>query len=153
MTLARTLVVGIGSPHGDDQAGWLVVDRLLNRWRGTSIDVRKASSPMQLLNWLDGKEKLIVCDACRGPGSPGEVSRYDWPDHALMEVTWSGTHDLPLPAVLELGQRLGKLPPSVVIWCLGAATGRPLEQLSSPAAAGLPNVVSEVLRELARDYS
>ena len=94
----RTLVAGIGSPHGDDQAGWLVADRLTRELHRDDVAVRKATSPTELLNWLDGTERLIVCDACCGLGNAGDVRRWPWPHDELFNAAWSGTHDLPLPA-------------------------------------------------------
>ena len=32
----KVLVAGLGSPHGDDQAGWLVAELLLKKASGTN---------------------------------------------------------------------------------------------------------------------
>ncbi|MGI9427921.1 MAG: hypothetical protein ACR2NM_04645, partial [Bythopirellula sp.] len=102
MSIARTLIVGIGSPHGDDQAGWLVAERLATDLDHDNIAVRKATSPVQLLDWLDSIDRLVVCDACRGLGDVGELRRWLWPSPELADGSWSGTHDFSLIAVLQL---------------------------------------------------
>ena len=61
--MGRTLVVGIGSPHGDDQAGWLVVERLRDLLPKSSAEFHVAQSPTDLLNWLEDHETLFLVDA------------------------------------------------------------------------------------------
>ena len=110
-----TLVVGVGSDHGDDQIGWTVARSLLQRLR-QDCEIRLARSPSDLLGWLEGRERLVLCDACRGKGPPGTVYRWPWPCSGFSEVGWSGTHDLALTAVLALAEQFGWLPRTVVIW-------------------------------------
>jgi hypothetical protein len=59
---AGVLVVGIGSPHGDDRAGWRVADDVAAALRG-AITTRKASVPHDLLDWCDGRGRLHLVDA------------------------------------------------------------------------------------------
>ena len=151
MSFARTLVVGIGSPHGDDQAGWRVVDRLAADLDDESIAVRRATSPVHLLDWLEHIDRLILCDACRGLGQVGELRRWEWPNSELAEGAWSGTHDLSLTAALQLAERLGRLPQDVVIWSVEAASGDPLSGLSPPVTTVLPQLVSHLANEINGD--
>lgn len=147
MSTARTLIVGIGSPHGDDQAGWLVAERIAAAGGHDRVTVRQTGSPAELLNWLEGIEKLVICDACRGLGRVGELRRWTWPAHELAEATWSGTHDMSLPAVLQLAERLGCLPRHVCIWSVEGIAENPLATMSPEVAAALPRMAEEVARE------
>lgn len=151
MTTRFTLIVGIGSPHGDDQAGWLVAEHLAGKLDRADVAVRKAALPAALLDWLDGTDRLIVCDACRGLGRSGKVKRWTWPDRELVDVAWSGTHDLPLPAVLQLADRLGRLPQFVVVWSVEGADGNALAGLSFQVAAALPKLVADIAAEVIQD--
>jgi hydrogenase maturation protease len=148
MSLPRKLVVGIGSPHGDDQAGWRLAERLAIAFDQDNVVVRKAKSPSELLDWLDGIERLIVCDACRGLGRVGEIKRWTWPASELQQASWSGTHDLSLPAVLQLADRLGRLPPTVVVWSVEGASVEALGAMSSHVAAALPNLADQIANEV-----
>jgi hydrogenase maturation protease len=165
LSCSRTLVVGIGSPHGDDQAGWLVAERLADDpgigtesvLKGTkasghcpTVIVRKATSPGELLVWLDGLDRLVICDACRGLGRVGAVREWTWPVHEFADAAWSGTHDLPLPAVLELAQRLRRLPPRVTIWSVEGASNDALAAVSPEVAAALPSLVDQIKNELTK---
>jgi hydrogenase maturation protease len=140
MNLPRTLLVGIGSPHGDDQLGWLVVDRVAACVKHDHLEIRRAASPTDLLDWLQDVERLVICDACRGLGRVGEVRRWNWPTSELPALAWSGTHDLSLPAVLMLAQRLGRLPEQVVVWAIEAAASSATETPSAAQSAAVPAV-------------
>jgi hydrogenase maturation protease len=91
-----TLIVGIGSPHGDDQIGWRIAEALMAEHRVGWI-IRTARSPTDLLAWLDDKvERLVICDACDGFESSrrtnGAANSHGLEAHA----TWHG-----LPARAE----------------------------------------------------
>jgi Ni,Fe-hydrogenase maturation factor len=160
--LRKTLVVGLGSIHGDDSIGWVITDRLTERLgvprigRGPRHDrtgardepasvpgqhwvLRQLASPAELLDRLDPAEcpdrftDLIVIDACVGPGKVGEVLRWDWPDRDWETQRTSGTHDLSLALALELADQLGRLPHRLTI--LGVLIPRPSDE---PAAGQWP---------------
>ena len=148
MTHANVLTVGIGSPHGDDQAGWLVAERLAADPQHHRIAIRQAASPAELLDWLDGVDCLIVCDACRGLGRVGALRRWTWPARALADASWSGSHDFSLTTALQLAERLGRLPPRVVIWSVEAAAGKAFGAPSPEVAAALPRLVARLTDEI-----
>jgi hydrogenase maturation protease len=149
MTSSRTLLVGIGSPHGDDQAGWQIADRLAAGLSNDDIVIRKAASPAALLDWLEEHvERLIICDACRGLGALGESHRWSWPAEELMAASWSGTHNISLPSVLQLAERLGRLPPTVVIWSMEGRIGDALANMSPEVSSALPRLVDEIRNDL-----
>ncbi len=113
-------VAGLGSHHGDDQAGWLVLEQL--RERHYPIDhLLRLRHPAELLNAIDVGQNLIVCDACMGNAHSGIVRCFDWPDDKLDYQRCSGSHDLALLEVLELGRRLKCVPGSAKIWVIEGA--------------------------------
>lgn len=147
MNRSRTLVIGIGSPHGDDQAGWLVAERIA---RDHHAAVRQALSPADVLDWLQDVDRLIICDACRGLGRVGEVRRWQWPLSDMPLLDWSGTHDVSLPAALELADRLGLLPRHVVIWAVEGEAPCMLGRLSPQVADAVPRLVDQIAGELCK---
>ena len=104
---SETLIVGFGSSHGDDQFGWRVAEQLSALAEHSSVTVRQARSPAEILGWLEGVERLIVCDACQDLGLPGRMHHWRWPDAALAELRFAGSHDLGVSAALGLADRLG----------------------------------------------
>lgn len=148
MNQHNTLVVGIGSSHGDDQAGWLVVDSLSKAHAQFYINVRKAQSPADVLHWLEDIDRLIICDACRGLDRVGTVRRFPWPAIELQTATFSGTHDLSLTAALTLAEHLGRLPGEVEIWAVEGAAGEMESPISPEVSAALPQIVNQIMRRL-----
>ncbi len=144
---ATTLIVGIGSPHGDDQAGWLVARKLAERLPST-VTVRIARSPSELLNWLDGVERLIICDACQAGDAAGTIRRWQWPADELNEVRWSSTHDMPLPAALSLAERLEQMPNDVVIWSVEADDTTLISTESAKVSAAVDHLACRIEQEL-----
>jgi hydrogenase maturation protease len=134
-----TLVVGIGSAHGDDQIGWLVADEIRAILSDTPArdptEVHNAKSPLDLFNWLGENAdrkfyRLLICDACRGLGETGSTRRWLWPTGELQNVCFSGTHDFGLAAALQLAEQLGRLPSIVSIWGIQIDHVQPGSKLS-----------------------
>ena len=140
---ARSLLVGIGSPHGDDSVGWEIARRVAHQV-GDSLLVRCARTPAELLDWLDGIDTLDVCDALVSEAAVGSFCCWQWPAHEIERAPFGGSHDLSLPAVLALAANLGRLPPRVRIWGVGIDPERSLESLSPDAAAALPSIVDRI---------
>jgi hydrogenase maturation protease len=163
-----TLFVGIGSPHGDDQVGWHVADALTERLpashtrfpndstavlnspmlQPSQLAIRKASSPADVLDWLDGIDRLVICDACRSGGPPGSTYRWSWPDRAIEQAHCSGSHDLSLASVLKLADQLQHLSPAVVVWGIEVENLEPQNDFSASVAARLAAIVNTIWSDL-----
>ena len=92
-TRDKILIVGVGSAHGDDQAGWLVADELTRRIPdGRFISVRKASVPLDFLDWLENVKVLHLIDAIQASGCGNDVRRLRWNSEA-MEPCEPGSYD------------------------------------------------------------
>ncbi len=155
------LFVGLGSPHGDDQIGWLVADRLAQAPDlSCSVTIRKAAVPLDLLDWLDGIEILHLCDAAETSKAIGELDRWDWQAAGadsfssrqllpfLQRLPARGSHDFELPSVLDLAAKLHRLPARIIVWtiaghrfepgeCLSLELRQTLRQITATIAAGL----------------
>ena len=187
--MTQPLIVGLGSHHGDDQAGWLVLEQLQARGYPAShlfrlrkpadlLDVFDAEQTWtrrpahchieseQVVGWdqrrfaapahhhvstvsnggpaleaslshptliratdlterPDCRNTFIICDACVGDEPPGTIHSLSWPTDKLVYQRPSGSHDLSLADVMELGQRLGSLPETVQIWTVQAGSWSP----------------------------
>lgn len=138
----RSLFVGIGSPHGDDRAGWEIAQRVRERF-GRELEVRCARAPAELLDWLEGIDRLDVCDAV-SDAQVGSFHCWRWPAAEIERVPFRGSHDLNLPAVLTLAGVLGCLPSEVRIWGLGIEPPGAFDGLSVRLAAGVPAAVERI---------
>ncbi|MFH5804320.1 hydrogenase maturation protease [Alienimonas sp. DA493] len=144
--MGGTLAIGLGSAHGDDRAGWLLVERLAERVPG--LAVQQARHPLNLLDWLDGVERLILCDAAEPAGRPGRVRRFVWPAPELAERRTRDTHGVSLPAVLALAAEMQTLPAQVEIWTVEASRCEPTADPSPPVVAAVAAAAERIRRSL-----
>jgi hydrogenase maturation protease len=148
----RTLFAGIGSQHGDDRIGWLVADAL-RKVASTDIDIREAATPSDLLDWLEGIDRLIVCDACAS--APGTTSndhglhRWEWPTQEIATLRSASSHAFGLPQVMQLAERLGTLPPTVIVFGVAAECFDAFAELSPNLAAAQLAIVQRIAAEVA----
>jgi hydrogenase maturation protease len=158
----RALFAGIGSPHGDDRIGWLVADRLgkLERLTLLDIEVRQASTPSHLLDWLDGFDRLVICDAClpsrsqaaAGADSP-RLHRWTWPTLKVSSLRSAGSHAFGLPMVLQLAERLGTLPIEVIVFGVEGERFDAFSELSPCVSKSFGLIVETIAAELFGDSS
>lgn len=142
-------VYGIGSPHGDDRLGWQVADALRQRVPpGVLVEV--AADPLALLEVPIGCRLLIVVDACHWGGEPGTIRRLVWPDAQLDPNRLVSSHAWGVREALLLAERLGRLPPHVVVLAVEVSPDRSGATMSEPVARAVPELVRRVLAEVSR---
>ena len=165
---STTLVVGVGSAHGDDQAGWNLIDEL-NARADLMVNTRKLSVPHGLLDCLEGTKTLHIVDACHSDSivqrfnltEPSETNPTQFAVHCFSDpdirietiaeipVTRSvGSHQLDLPQVIELGMTLDRLPPQVILWALAGVNFHPGDSLSKPCQAAVKMCLNLLRKEL-----
>ncbi|MFN7290301.1 MAG: hydrogenase maturation protease [Pirellula sp.] len=129
INIGTNLIYGIGSPNGDDQIGWCVVERIRSQlpegWQAKCGLV-----PMDLLNHLEGIYALHVLDACEGEEELGTIHRFEWPEHNLVGNSIATSHDFSLSMTLELASSLGILPSHVTVWGIVGKLFGPSDSLS-----------------------
>lgn len=142
------LIVGVGSPHGDDAVGWRIVERL-SPHIGRSTRSLTLSEPTQILFHLVGCRRLWIIDACRSGLPQGSVVRMRWPDERLDTCTAGSSHAFGLRNILHLAQTLGTLPEEVVIYAVEIGTAVfPESPISPEVALAGPEVERMLLQEL-----
>lgn len=162
-TASARLVVGIGSSHGDDQAGWLVADLLqqqLDRAQGVLPDcrIRKAAVPLDLLHWLDGVAELIVCDACvsEDPDAGVQTLRLTLDDSGHLQAGLRtgtpeaprGSHGFGVMEVLRLLQKTRGCLPVTTLWLIPGKSYSPGSEVSEAVLEAVIQVAQEVERFL-----
>ncbi len=165
----KILIAGIGSAHGDDQAGWLVAEQLAAGFQDCcNITVRKAMIPLDLLDWLDGVDVLHVCDACEKVQNQIHVDRFVWNpstivsstpeldfpvEHAIRSLRHHGSHDFGITEVLRLASELRKLPASVIIWAVDGRCFRPGDQMCAMTRSAAMQAASCIMGELRQSHA
>lgn len=148
----RTLIVGLGSALGDDQAGLIAAEKLEKVL--TTAMVRQLRSPAGLLDLFDGLDELHIMDACHGAGECGAILKCNWPAPAVSALRFTGTHDFDLVAALRLADELRLLPPRVTIWAIetSANASQAINTTVSPkVAVAIDQLVAQMVAALGRE--
>ena len=146
---AAPAIVGLGSPHGDDQLGWIAVDRLRMRLP-EGVSAVKAASGVELLGFLVGQEDILIVDAAAPAGRPGSIRFFVWPCADLAAHSPWSTHGLGLVEALQLAETLGRIPGRVMIATVEAQRTAPGSTLTPAAARGLDDLVESILQRFTR---
>lgn len=172
----KTLVVGIGSPHGDDQAGWKVIEQLELR-RLPGVELRRAAVPHDLIDWIGEHSELHIIDGCAnsdraghsdGQGherfsmvgdAHGGVRSLQFKDSKQvasatttlerpLQLRSVGSHQIDVFAVLKLAACLDLLPESVVVWAIPGEQFSPYTVLTALCERAINGCVEQLSREL-----
>lgn len=111
-------IFGIGSPSGDDQAGWLTVDALLTDRMKTGDDLvieKLDRLGADLIGLMDNADWVILVDAMQSGGQPGWIQHYGVNDCPAYCLGLSNDGFCMLNA-LTVARELGSLPPRLDLY-------------------------------------
>ncbi len=144
-------ILGIGSPSGDDQAGWLTLDALadcgVQGSHGLVLD--KLDRPgASLIGLLDNADWVILIDAMQSGDQAGRIRRFDqhaWPDyrHGL------SSHGLGVLDALSLARELGSLPPRIDLYGIEIGRACPGELPGGEILAAARQLARNIAADLA----
>lgn len=141
--MSRVRILGIGSPSGDDQAGWLTIDALLaSGVPGGEVVMAKLDRPgANLISLMDGAAWVILVDAMQSSRRLGCIRRFDVEDWPAYRQGLS-SHGFGVLDALLLARELGSLPSRLDVYGIEIGPANPGEQ------AG--RAVQDAARQLAR---
>jgi hydrogenase maturation protease len=145
--LRTTVVAGVGSPFGDDQAGWRLVDLLQCR-PNTPARLMKVQEATQLVDELAGCTRLIIVDACRGVCQVGAVTRLVWPDARIARRHSQSTHGVGVCDALRLAEQLGRLPEVVEIFGIEVGECEPGREICHDVLQAVVELEAVIFAEL-----
>lgn len=137
------LILGLGSPHGDDVAGWLTIDAL-HRDGVPRSTARRVSDPTDLWNWVTKETDLLLIDACIGTGPVGTLRKHVWPHMLLPSNGPRNSHRFPLGEALTLGRTLQLCPETVIVWTIEGHWFEP-ETMPDPAVVAAAERLADSL--------
>ncbi len=152
--MPRVSVIGIGSPYGDDWAGWRVAELLAESERvaanSEQVTVTACRSPGGELPALLGAADIaIVVDAVMNAGAPGTVYRLS----GLQLIELSGdclsSHGMRLRAMFELLSVLGNLPEVVLVYGIEAESVNAVTVMNGNVLQAIDRVRDEIERDIA----
>jgi hydrogenase maturation protease len=147
----RILVATCGNVMASDDAFGPMVARELRSHALPSVEVIDLDiRPAALLDYLPGKDGLILVDAVHAPGlEPGRVLDIDWfsPDRpGLVNDDTMSTHGLSLAMQLDLARSLDLLPPHVRLIALSIEPARVGQTASEHLTAAVGKAVDLVTK-------
>lgn len=146
--MSRVRILGIGSPAGDDQAGWLVVDALQDA-RQEGVDLDKLDRPgASLIPLFAGVSRLILIDAMRAGGQAGDIRRFaseDWPAYGQ----GLSSHGFGVLDALLLARELDALPARVDLYGIEIGTACLSETATAPVRHAARQLAGEIAASLA----
>lgn len=110
-------VIGVGNRlRGDDAVGPLLIDELA---RQDELDIElidAGSDTLGVLEYLDGRDSVIIVDACQMGRDPGDVVMFD-PEEAslVLDQEQLSLHGLGLAEALRMAESLEMLPQQLKI--------------------------------------
>ena len=149
--MSRVRILGIGSPSGDDQAGWLTIDALLTA--GLQGDegmiIEKLDRPgANLIPQLDGAAWVILVDAMQSSSPIGHIRHFgmeDWPAYSQ----GLSSHGLGVLDALSLARELGGLPARLDLYGIEIGPVSPCGQARSEIQAAAQQLARRISVELA----
>lgn len=144
-----TVVVGLGNIYRRDDGVGVAAAAALDELAPPGVDVVTGiAESVGLLEAWSGATLAVLIDAAVTPGlSPGRVRRWG-ADDLVVAHGWTSSHTLDLAHAYALGQALGQVPDTLVLFTVQPAdTGYGIG-LTPPVATAVPNVVDAVLAEI-----
>lgn len=151
--MKKIKVLGVGSPFGDDQVGWKVLDNLQALQFSRLISFKKLDRPhLQLLDEIKQDDSLIyIIDAMKSNASIGEIKRLSLDEISSIEQPIS-THDLGVIPSLQIAAALNQLPKQLILFGVEIGEVNKDDKISE-AVLGAVLVVSEIIKsELMKSF-
>jgi hydrogenase maturation protease len=145
------LVLGMGNPIlSDDGFGLHVARRLRETPMPDGVEVLESEvAGLRLLELVRGFTKVVIIDAQKAGGEPGEIVRLAGQDFRGGH-RYGSAHSISLDTALALGRRLGyPMPEEIVVYAVEAVDVQTFgEELSPPVAAAVDRVLEMVRAEI-----
>lgn len=149
--MSRICILGIGSPSGDDQAGWLVVDALLGDeaiQADAGVVIEKLDRPgANLVQLLQDADWAILVDAMKSGNPPGHIrhlGQMDWPGYE----EGLSSHGFGVLDALWLARELNGLPSRLDLYGIEIASSSPNEQAGSEIQAAARQLARRIVADL-----
>ena len=149
-TRGRITVLGIGNPLcRDDGIGIRVAGEMRESGKYSEIDIIDGGAAPDLFSLLDTNiSKLIIVDALRGGGRPGEIYRLKVGGENIADETPSSLHGMGILDSLKLMKQLGRCLPAVIIIGIEPSDVSHGLRLSAAIEALVPDLIKAVEEEL-----
>lgn len=135
----QTLIVGVGNPLlGDEGIGCLVIERLSQMSMPADVSIVDCGCDLlNLASYIDRPQRIIVIDAVRAAGKPGQIYRFDFNELDEIQTKSASAHQLRMVDALRLLKQTYRSLTCCEITIIGI----------EPGALGLSTELSEQVKE------
>ncbi|WP_415885986.1 hydrogenase maturation protease [Neptuniibacter sp. QD37_6] len=141
----KLAIFGLGSSHGDDQIGWVLVDALQGLLPEGVICEKLTSPAHSLVTLLPQFDQVIVIDACEMEQKAGEY-RYieDGSGFLHMQNAPVSSHTLGISESWQLLLKLKQSLPQISLFLVQLGQTETMASVSDCIAAQIPNMVEQL---------
>lgn len=139
----KSAVLGIGSPHGDDQIAWLLVDKLQQQYPSSEFHWEKVSAPVtSLVNQISAYDHILVIDAAEMGMAPGDfVFMQDAASSLEQEQTTVSSHAMGLRDSWQMAKALGMKLPEIDLFLVQLEQCEPMAPISEQLKSKIPDML------------
>ncbi len=106
----KTLIVGLGSPNGNDQLGWLIIDELKQKTTQPNLTFFKSkSNGSDWFHEINDHQQIIFIDAVLSEEPIGSLIEVSVGDLDQLSSNSSSSHNISLADSLSLARSLDYL--------------------------------------------
>ena len=147
--MKRCAVIGIGSSHGEDQVGWLVVESL-QQILGEQDCIDYVLCDRTVFDWMSLKqmEQCLFVDAVVSGAKPGTLHQIDLNSGQTESFRSASTHGISLLDAVALARCLGQFPENAMLYGIEIGQWQPQKALSTDVRQAIPHCVSLLKRAL-----
>ncbi len=144
------MVVGVGnSIQMDDGVGIHVLRELQKYDLPEEVDLFDGGTlGIDLMPYLEGKEKLIFIDSVKAEQKPGTIFRFQPTDLDFDDTPKTSVHQIGLIESLQMISMIGKAPDKIVIFGIQPKTIDWSEELTDEVNAAIPKLIPHLLKEI-----
>jgi len=143
----RRLVMGIGNVLLKDEGIGCHVVHALGEADLSDVEIVDGGTSLDVLQLCEDADKLIIVDAVRGGGMPGQIYRFRIGDITLEQKPLLSLHDMSLIDSLKLMRLWHNIDGAVIIGIEPKDIGWGLE-LSPELEQTVPRIIDVILAEL-----
>lgn len=146
-------VLGIGSPFGDDQLGWMAIDTLMSDsslqfYIPHQLALKKLDRPgLSLLADLQDAWAVILIDAIVNNGEIGKIYRLA-KSEIITTKNLISSHNISIAEALKLGEGLNMLPDKIVLYGMEIDTCQMNDAFSEKIKSSFYHFITAIYEEI-----
>ncbi len=149
--MTRALIVGLGSPYGDDQIGWIACEQLKIEI-GNLPTVEFVVCDRSAIEWvskISHAKQILFIDAMRSGEKPGTVRKIDLgTDQWNTCPTKLSSHGISIKDAIDVALSLGELPEFISVWGVEMEQCNYESGLSQSVEKALPGLLANIKSEI-----